>query len=198
MSNTILNIAGGKIDPIGLISYEPYFLVNVDTMYYSSLDPAAVEVDYRLWKRLGSGSCKVKEDIFTFMERTTLSFNRVCIYRYLEHVPMDKVLYFIYLLSTVTTRGSTIDVIVPNYKTLATMILEEEQRLEFGENFEQYNIELTTELLNEPSSPHASIWTNSRAEYFFTLEQRFNIIEMKEDFSFDGRDIYLRFIAERV
>jgi hypothetical protein len=57
---------------------------------------------------------------------------------------------------------------------------------------------LTTELLNEPSCPHASIWTEWRAHHLFTLEGRFKIKDIQKNFKFDDRDIYLRFIAERI
>ena len=127
------------------------------------------------------------------------NFDRITIYRFLEHVPMDKVPYFIYLLSTVTKPGAEIDVIVPNYNTLAHMILSEQANIANDVmDFEANNILLTTELLNEPSCPHASIWTEYRAQRFFRLEGRFTITEVDENFEFDGRDIYLRFKAERI
>jgi len=136
-----------------------------------------------------------KEDAFEFMERTSLIFDRLCAYRFLEHVPMDRVLYFIYLLSTVVKKGGLVDIIVPNYMTLADMILNENVN---DSEFEAHNIILTTELVNEPGCPHASIWTKDRAIKFFQLEGRFNVKEIDENFVFDGRDIYLRILAERI
>jgi hypothetical protein len=195
MGNTILNIAGGKIPPLNLETYEPYFLVNIDTMYYANKNAEFVESEYKHWRRLGSQTHNIKEDIVEFMERTVLSFDRICIYRYLEHVAMVDVPYFIYLLSTVARPGSIIEVIVPNYEILARMILDE---FPLDGNFDWKNILLTTELLNEPSCPHASIWTKARAEYLFTLEKRFEVIEIDENFKFDGRDIYLKFLAKRI
>jgi len=195
MNQAILNIAGGKIKPLDLSKLTSYFLVNVDTMYYDTHNPATIEGNYKRWSCIGSESYNINEDIFQFMQRTIITFDLICIYRYLEHVSMEQVPYFIYLLSTVTKHGAKIDVIVPNYEVLARMILRE---IPLDGNFDSHNILLTTELLNEPSCPHASIWTEARAEYFFTLEKRFEIIETHERFKFDGRDIYLRFIAERI
>ena len=192
---TILNIAGGKIPPLNLETYEPYFLVNIDTMYYGNKHPSIVEASYKNWRSLGCETHNIKEDIVEFMERTVLSFDRICIYRYLEHVAMVDVPYFIYLLSTVARPGSIIEIIVPNYEILARMILDE---FPLDGNFDWTNILLTTELLNEPSCPHASIWTSARAKYFFTLEKRFEVIEIDENFKFDDRDIYLKFIAKRI
>lgn len=199
MGNTILNIAGGKIEPIGLENFVPYFLIDVDTMYYDHTDPAIVEQNHKHWKQIGCERYKISEDIFTFLERTTLMFDRIVIYRFLEHVSMDRVLYFIYLLSTVTKPGSIIDIIVPNYEILAHMILSERPNVEHNLiDFEAHNIVLTTELLNEPSCPHASIWTEYRARYFFGLENRFKIKTVYPEQKFDGRDVYLRFFAERI
>ena len=199
MNDVILNIAGGKFPPLGLDKLTSYFLVNVDTMYYQHMAPGAVERALREWGGLASNTYNINSDIFNFLERTTMEFDKITIYRFLEHISMDRVLYFIYLLSTVTKPGNEIDVIVPNYNTLAHMILSEEANIANDViDFEANNILLTTELLNEPSCPHASIWTEYRAHRFFGLEGRFKIKDVDEKFEYDGRDIYLRFKAERV
>ena len=121
-------------------------------------------------------------------------FDKIYIYRFLEHVSFTQVLYFIYLLARVTKIGGNIEVIVPNYKLLANMIKSETWN---DIKNEAYNILLTTELLNEPSCPHASIWTPDRALYYWELENRFQVTKLEERYVFDGRDIYLKFIATR-
>lgn len=193
MAKSILNIAGGKIPPLDLSGQ--YFLVNVDTMYYMHTDPAQVEKKWKEWKKSTRQYYNIKADVFEFLERTFMTFDRVCIYRFLEHVSFTNVLYFIYLISTVTEKDDEVDVIVPNYEILANMLLAEDVS---SPNFEAHNIELTTELLNEPSCPHASIWTYERAKYFWELEGRFKVINAQTRFTFDGRDIYLRFCAKRL
>jgi len=192
----ILNIAAGKFKPIDLVS--PYLLLNIDTMYYEPTEkPGDAEYTLQTWKNPDDCFIYCKEDAFRFMENTIINnFDLITIYRFLEHVSFTQVEYFIYLLSTVTQPGAKVDVIVPNYKILAEKILNDDDPLD--ENFAAKNILLTTELLNEPSCPHASIWTPSRARYFFELEKRFLITSISSTYVFDGRDIYLRFIAERV
>lgn len=193
----ILNVAAGKIDKIE--TEKPTFLVNVDTMYYDVSPPEIIENVYKKWNRnQTANSVRLYSDtsIFEFMERTKLRFDIVKCFRFLEHVERDKILYFIYLLSSVTKVGGYVDVIVPNYRLLAKMLLHEDP---YDKNFEKQNIILSTEMLNEKADPHCSVWTIERAKYFFELEGRFKI---RDDYDtnhkFDGRDIYLRFKAERI
>jgi len=199
MGERILNLAAGKLKPIDLHLPDTdsfnYFLVNIDPMYYHYDKAEDIEKEYDTWSGVTCKEFYCVEKASSFMERTKLIFDRVCVYRYLEHVPFTEVEYFIYLLSTVTKSGSIVDVIVPNYELLAGMISHENV---YSRGFAAHNILVTTELLNEPSCPHASIWTKDRAKYFFELEKRFKIINIQENYPFDGRDIYLRIIAGRV
>lgn len=197
MSQTILNIAAGKIPPLDLPTKEKSFIVNVDPMFYHNYEPAQVEKKRKEWNEKTTKVFNIRKDAFEFMERTVMWFDRVCIYRFLEHVPRDRVLYFIYLISTITRKGAIVDVIVPDYELLAARLLSEEP---FAQSFEEEDILLTTEILNEPSCPHASLWTRGRAMKFWELEKRFKVDDdkMKFNFAFDGRDIYLRFLAERL
>ncbi len=194
---TILNIAAGKLEPIN-IDFKNYFLINIDTMYYNALRPISVETIYQdnIKSKSKSKFLYCNEDIFTFMERTKILFDQVCAYRFLEHISKDKISYFIYLISTCTKPGALIDIIVPNYNILANMILNE--KIENNINFEKDNILLTTELLNEKEDPHCSIWTYERLKYFWELENRFKIKDINQSYNFDGRDIYLRMIAEKI
>jgi len=198
---TILNLAAGKLKPLDMPTNN-YFLVQLDTMYYHSKEPNDVEKDYEWFRRFGSTNrdetyqvIKCKEDAFKFMERISIEFDRIVAYRFLEHIQMDQVLYFIYLMSTTVKVGCCVDIIVPDYQKLAAMILSE---IPGGKGFEAHNILLTTELLNEPGCPHASIWTKDRFSYFFELEGRFKTKKLEQDYEFDGRDIYIRYQAERI
>ena len=195
MEKTILNIAAGKFEPIGMVQDDPVFLVNLDTMYYQQTDAAIIEKQYDEWTQTRDRILYCAEDAVTFMERTRMMFDKICIYRFLEHVSFTQIQYFIYLLSTITVEGSWVDIIVPNYETLARLILDE---YPLDGNFEADNILLTTELLNEPSCPHASIWTPARARHFMSLEGRFRVEDVIENYEFDGRNIYMRFWAERI
>lgn len=201
----ILNIAAGKFVPIGFFESvnDPYFmghfLVHLDPMYYSDCKPEHIEASNTKWLNVNTKMtflCPL--DAYEYMERTAIKFDHVSIYRFLEHVSFTKVPYFIYLVSTILEKGGMVDVIVPNYETLAEMIIKEDLFDPAGGNFEPHNIFLTTELLNEPSCPHASIWTPDRMQYFWELEDRFKVIDINKNYVFDGRDIYIRAIIERL
>lgn len=198
--SVILNIAGGKFDPIGVEKLKSVFLVNLDRMYYSSHKPEEIEDIYQNWlvnKKPEPVKLFCTADAFEFLSRSKITFDKITIYRFLEHVKKTDVLYFIYLLSTAVKKGGTVEVIVPNYKVLAERILKENVN---APNFEAEDIITTFELLNEPNEPHASIWTVDRAKHFFELEGRFTVqaASVDEQFMFDGRDIYLYFEAVRV
>jgi len=204
----ILNIAAGKQKPLELppeikkgslhSKNLPKHIINIDNGYFDSTPVDKIESLMNQTKvSLGQTlEINCRYDIFEFMERTKIIFDHIVIYRYLEHVSFTQLNYFIYLVSTVIHPGGIVDIIVPNYLTLADMIKYEDP---YMKDFEASNIILTTELLNEPSCPHASIWTPIRAKYFWELEGRFkvNLNETEEQFLFDGRDIYLRFFARR-
>jgi len=200
----ILNIAGGKQEPLSLKVDNwlvPRYTVNVDTSYFSKTSPDIIETDIKEWELDGDRVSKTQYlnmDVFEYMERTSIIFDRVTIYRFLEHVSFTQVGYFTYLVSTVIRKGGEVDVIVPNYETLAQLLLLEIKTWDPDSSFEAHNTLLTTELLNEPSCPHASIWTALRANYFWQLEGRFGVEILDQNFNFDGRSIYLRFSAKRL
>lgn len=203
MSNlkpSILNIGAGKIKPLWLDRLETYFLVNLDPMYSppgSLKNRSAIEEKHCLWNhsKLQTEEVFYNDSWENFLPKYLYYFDKIVIYRFLEHVPMVKVPFFIYLLSECLNVKDSVDVIVPNYEKLASRILKEDP---FSPSFEAENILTTTELLNEPYDPHASIWTPKRAKYFFELEGRFELKEVIEEYEFEGRDIYMWFYAEKV
>jgi len=197
MKEAILNVAAGKLNPIDFMPNAGDFLVNLDPMYYKYDDPSRIEDTYDRWVKQEDESIikYCNEKAFTFLERTRIQFDRISCYRFLEHITKTEVLYFLYLVSTALKIGGTIDIIVPNYDELADMLLHE---VPGSENWEAHDTTLTYEMLNEPSCPHASIWTVGRIRYFLRLEERFKVEVLEPAFDFDGRDCYIRCIAQRV
>lgn len=202
----ILNIGAGKQKPLD-INNDHYNLINIDPIYYKNNDISPQYIESMILNNVIQYPNKkyyLSEYANTFMEKTILKFDLVCIYRYLEHIPMNDILYFIYLVSTVMEKGSCVDVIVPNYKTLSSMLLQYDDKYMLGEmvgesiEFDEYNVLLTTEMLNDKSDPHCSIWTPNRLQYFWELEKRFAIKTIYDDFEYDQRNIYCRAIIERI
>lgn len=200
-----LNIAAGKIYPI---DYELYssFLVQLDKMYWETNPIEEIEIQHKSWikdieSEAGSdgGIFHTDIDAFEFLANYKYQFDHISCYRFLEHVTKTDVQGFIYLLSTAMKLGGTLDIIVPNYKTLAELILNETINDTVNhQDWERHDTLLTYELLNMPDMPHASIWTPERIEYFFQLEERFKINFINPSYLFDGRDIYIRAFLERI
>ena len=107
---SILNLGAGKIRPliIGEQSYDAIFLVNVDRGGYLNTTDDEVLETHHAWKRPNSEPEKTEKylnvDAYEFLERYFLRFNHICMYRFLEHIPKDRVLYFIYLLFVATCK----------------------------------------------------------------------------------------------
>lgn len=207
---SILNLGAGKLmEPDEIKKFVPerlnspnnsFLVVNVDQMYFDSITPATMESKHNLFlnglAKLKFEQEKVDCDIFEFMEGYSYRFDLVILHRILEHIERDRLLYFIYLLSTILKQYGFADCIVPNYRNLANMILHESVH---APEFTRRDIILSTELLNERSDPHCSIWTPDRAVYYFTFEERFMLYEKIEpNYLHDGRDIYMHFVVQRI
>lgn len=209
---SFLNLGSGRQSPLNLDSFDDTFLVNVDTIYKYTYNLGYIEECHEKWleeKKIKRKKFYACSDSFDFLNEYLHKFDIICVYRYMEHVPFTSVLEFIWLLSNVLKLGGYVDVIVPNYIHLANRILNEESLLEHRyssgdknlgslHRFEKENIITTTEVVNVPGDPHASIWTPQRSVYYFEYEGRFKVTDMKEKFLYDGRDIYLRFTAVRI
>jgi len=197
---SILNLCGGKIIPPIPDLKVPTFLLNLDQIYFNDSSIREIAECHNKFVTAdfvysGNKTLYLNHDAYDFLNRYNIPFDIITIYRFLEHVPKSSVLYFIYLLSTCTIKGSIIDIIVPDYQILAERIIAENTE---SLNFESEDIITTYELLNDMPSPHLSIWTVNRIRHFFELEGRFILKETTENFKFDGRDIYLRAKVERL
>ncbi len=197
--NNILNIAAGKLTTT-IKEYDKKsnnFIVNLDTLYkgFFAKDVNEINTIYKNIIPIPKYVIYCKSDIFKFFENNLIFFDKMYMYRFLEHIERDKILYFIYLVSQNIKKGSNIEIIVPNYISLARKLLDFKIN---NKNFHKDYIILNTECLNEKFDPHTSIWTPDLAKYFWELEERFEVINMIENFEFDGRDIYMKFKAKRI
>lgn len=198
---TILNVGAGRILPIDIDNFENSFVVNLDSSYVSGKSIRSIDEieNYHrnsfLRKVSRKHAVRCNNDAFYFLESYKSKFDMITAYRFLEHVEFTKVAYFIYLLSQVIEVDGIVDVIVPDYSKLASMLLKEEIE---SPDFEAHNILLTTELLNDPSDPHASVWTRDRLEYYFQLEKRFILEHIEENFYFENRTVYIRAMFRRI
>ena len=197
--NSYLNIAAGKLLPID-IDLKKDFLIQLDQMYFDSIEIDTCERIHNSWLEEENGRVvKCAVDVFDFLANYYYQFDFISCYRFLEHVKKSDIQGFIYLLSTAIKVGGIVDIIVPNFKTLASLLLEEtiSEKIRH-QDWERHDTLLTYELLNEPTMPHASIWTVDRIIYFFELEERFVVESIDPSYEFDGRNIYIRAKIKRV
>ncbi len=186
----ILNIAAGQKIP-DIYNKATDALIQLDLRYYNNDSPKLVEI---YCEKDEKGIWYVNEDAMQFLEKTILKFDKVICHRFLEHVCMDQILFFIYQMAEVLNPDGQVDIIVPDYAKLAELILTEKVG---AKGWTKHDILVTTEIVNMPDSPHASIWTEDRLKYNFELEDRFKTVSCERDYTYDGRDIYLHYIATR-
>lgn len=204
VGKTILNLGAGK----NLLKTNDYpdgtiFQVNVDSIYANEevehiinieKKHRSFDLDSKIYNNLGSVILYSNLDIFEFLNKYKVRFNYIIMHRFLEHVSRSNLQYFLYLLSTVVNSGGIVDIIVPDNHILSRRLLVEEP------NSKDWDVEdtiLTTEIVNEPNMPHASIWTVPRAYKYIELEGRFKIYKTETPYIFDGRNIYMRVLAIR-
>lgn len=197
MGVAILNVAAGKVLPLDLDKVgRDSLLINVDKVYYHGKEISEVERIHGEWLTTPDyQNIHCNADIFDFLQRYSKRFNKVVVYRFMEHVRRADLSFFIYLLANIIEIGGMIECIIPNYQVLARLLIEENVK---DSNWEALDILLTSEIVNEPDDPHASVWTPERAMHYFELEGRFKVTDIDSTFRFDGREIYLRVFAERV
>lgn len=193
----ILNIGSGKLS-IDCSDYiennKNYTLVNIDKNFFSGDNPHDIDNSYKT-KESKHEIFYCRYDIIEFLERTIIKFDLILIHRFFEHINRDKLLYFIYLLSTVTNKDSIIDIISPNYKILSNMILYEDTVND--PDFDKKDIIISTELFNESHDSHQNITTPERIKRLFEYEGRFELIDFKTPYRFDERDIYFWALIKR-
>lgn len=198
----ILNLGAGKMKPLDidknlndLERSEYYYLINLDQGYPDDICESHIQEIYvRQLSENREYYCNM--DMFDYLNKTLQTFDQVCMYRVLEHISFTQVEYFIYLLSTVMKAGSHVDIVVPDIRKLSQLVIEKLHPQD--PDFRYWYTLLTTEIVNEVYDPHKSIWSAEMIKYFWELEKRFKVNSLVEDYEFDGRDIYIRAIIERV
>lgn len=194
MAQLVLNVGAGRNISVPFLKDKAHTVINLDQMYEAGLTFKEVEQGFIKGDFERDYNVFLKHDIFDFLERTIMTFDFITVYRFLEHVSKNNVQYFIYLLANCTKVGGVVDIIVPDAKLLAKKLLEEDVN---SPNWESDDLLITYELVADQPSPHLSIWTKDRLIKLFEREGNFVTSSVDENFIFDGRDIYLRYLAVR-
>jgi len=136
-------------------------------------------------------------DVFEFL---TLYSNRdikfIYSSRMFEHLQEKDIFYLLYLLYSVSKKNAFLRIIVPDFLE----VLEELEKLSVEDcsvkEFREKLTSVTTEIFNEPSDPHKSVWTTQLAEYYITTEKYWDLLTVKHT-TVDNRSWYLDITAKR-
>lgn len=130
-NKSVLNIGAGpgRIIPEILNTLDGVFLVNLDIYYPDSESDDLGEIGrlHRIWNYRKAGDIRHSNKGWEeFISNYRHYFDVVTLYRFLEHVKMTQVPYFLYMISTILEDGGTVQGIVPDYRKLASRILKED------------------------------------------------------------------------
>lgn len=192
--HSILDLAGGSIFP----EFPEILRDVIDTRVIVHIDKSySTPVDYTDLANLLESRQLVdlytKDDVWNFLQNFIRQFDMISCYRFLEHVPVDKVLTFIYLMRTKVKTGGYCDVIVPNWNDLRQIDIDAEDEL-----MTKDYLTVVYELCNFPGDPHASVFTPKKLKKFFELEGGWEHIKTYEKYNFAGRDIYFRSVFKAI
>jgi len=137
------------------------------------------------------------DNIFKFLEaHTQQDFDKVIAKRILEHISPEKIGYLLYLIACVTVPGGSIEIVVPDFVKVINDLDRYDPMTDPAQDFNRIMVQAQTEIFNEPSDPHRSIWTSKLAKYYLEIEHYWENITI-EGATIDNRDWYLYVNATR-
>lgn len=130
------------------------------------------------------------ENIFEFLENYAgQPYTKIIANRVMEHIAPDQLHYLMYLLHKVSSEGSLLEIVVPDFTKVAEAISVLNMDM-VAKDFNLGMIMAHTEVFNTPSDPHQSIWTATLAHYYIELEDYWKIENMKH-VTMEKRDWYM-------
>ena len=190
MDEKVLHIGSGRrVDYVNSRAFNDK-IIHVDRMYTNREDTENVQYS--------------DLDIFEFLETYEYKdITNIYACRVFEHIPSNKIPYLLYLLSEVSEERrpypkglSTLNIIVPDFNAVAKRLKNINRHLS-AVVFNRDLIDIETELFNEPSDPHRSVWTKELAHYYFELEGFWNIKKIHMNMQLDNRNWYMNILAEK-
>lgn len=124
-------------------------------------------------------------------------FNLMLASRVFEHFNEDEIGLNLFLLHRVAAPEAKLEIIVPDFVkivesfNLLEKALNEKSNMKAGE-FSLELLKVNTEIFNEPSDPHKSIWSKTFGQYRIEKEGYWKV-EQIQYVTLDNRDWYLKF-----
>ena len=154
-------------------------------------------------KSLGSEVSKYGPDIHTcgiieYLE----GYNRkdidsVVAQRVFEHFDYKDLPYLLYSIWLICRPEATLSITVPDFNLVSEEVKTLNAEKMKAQVFNNMMIQCHTEVFNEPSDPHRSIWTKNLAEYYLTLEDYWSVNSI-DHMTLDGRPWYLYILATAI
>lgn len=140
-------------------------------------------------------SILVKNDIFNYLEQySDEDITHIYSQRVFEHIKTEDISYLLYLLYECSVADAKLEIIVPNFQYVFQDALSLDADKMTAKEFNRKLIECTTELFNEPTDPHRSIWTTALAKYYIELEGYWKIDDITH-IKIDQRSWYMKITA---
>lgn len=137
-----------------------------------------------------------EENIINYLENYFDDpYDEVYATRVFEHFCYKEIPYLLYCTYSVMKVGGKITIIVPDFDHVANTVMRL-SRYDTALQFHRVLVFAHTELFNEPSDPHRSIWNRTLAKYYMELEDFWEDINM-ENQKIENRSWYLRITAKK-
>jgi hypothetical protein len=207
----ILNLGSGRINDDSLeklwiniehcslfefSSYNDFEIINIDNIFDES-NKAIKELNCDEKDNIRNvKNYYYSDDVFEFLKKYPYrNINYVFACRFFEHIPYYRVGELMYLLYSVCSKNSFMNIIVPDFEK----VFESVKLLDLkSSNFNLEMIKTHTEIFNEPHDPHQSIWTTKLTKYYIELENYWKIIDHEIKYTeLDKRNWYFNINCKR-
>jgi len=201
----ILEIGAGKSSLKDKL-YKDNLYIKIDIGYKISLsENDQIDVISEAMTKNENGLLICNMNLYDFMDSFPFRFDKIIgnrIFEHQEYVGNESVGRLLEACNKLLEDDGTLEIIVPNAKKLAQMVLDFENlplddcSLQYAE-IANNALVINTEFTNGKFDPHASIWSPALAKYMIESEGIWHIKSITDIDNYAGRSIYMKIIATK-
>lgn len=174
----------------------PYFNNDEDSIEITCVDPIFGKGKNISYADNNITIRTIGNDIISFLkEYSGPNFDFVFSERCLEHISYNELHYLFYLLYTKCEDDACMEIVVPNFDHISGIVLDMDSKTDKAQEFQRNLIIAHTEVFNDETDPHRSIWNEPLAHYYMETEKYWQILKLEENFEIDNRNCYMSIIA---